>query len=186
MPPKNKFTKEDIVKASFDITRESGIEAVTARAVAERLCASPKPIFSFFNNMDELKEQVIITAQGLYQKYLKKEIFSGKYPPYKASGMGYIRFAREEKQLFRLLFMHAGSAKKNENSDEIDYVIEMIQNSAGLSREEAERFHLEMWVFVHGIAAMLTTSYLDLRESDISSMLTDIYEGLKARYLSKE
>ena len=41
-----------------------------------------------------------------------------------------------------------------------------------------------VWIFIHGIAAMLVTGYLDLEEPVISSMLTDVYLGLLNR--SKE
>lgn len=37
---------------------------------------------------------------------------SGEYPPYKASGMAYIDFARREKHLFRLLFMRNPAARR--------------------------------------------------------------------------
>ena len=63
--------------------------------------------------------------------------------------------------------------------------IELIMQGCGFSREVAELMHLEMWVFVHGIATMLATSYLDLEESLISTMVSDVYNGLKTRF-SKE
>ena len=43
-------------------------------------------------------------------------------------------------------------------------------------------FHLEMWIYVHGIAVMLATSYLEWQEDFISQVLTDAYSGLKYRY----
>ena len=58
----------------------------------------------------------------------------------------------------------------------------MIQQSTGLSYEKAYIFHLEMWIYVHGIATMIATAYLDWEWDAISAMLTDVYEGLKHRF----
>ena len=105
----------------------------------------------------------------------------GKYPPYKASGMAYIRFAKEEKELFKLLFMRDRSGERvGENKEEIRPLLEIIRQNLGLS--DAYFFHLEMWIYVHGIATMLATSYLELDEEFISRVMTDGYEGMKARY----
>ena len=122
-------------------------------------------------------------ANELYQSYLQKDMAEGKYPPYKASGMAYIRFAKEEKELFKLLFMRDRSGERvGENKEEIRSLLEIIRQNLGLSEEDAYFFHLEMWIYVHGIATMLATSYLELDEEFISRVMTDGYEGMKARY----
>ena len=105
MPPKFKFTREEITSAALDLTRKQGPDGLTARALAEVLGSSVKPIFGLFKNMEEVQDAVHNAAEDLYQSYLTEDMAAGKYPPYKASGMGYIRFAREEKELFKLLFM---------------------------------------------------------------------------------
>lgn len=122
-------------------------------------------------------------ANELYQSYLQKDMAEGKYPPYKASGMAYIRFAKEEKELFKLLFMRDRSGERvGENKEEIRPLLKLIRQNLGLSEEDAYFFHLEMWIYVHGIATMLATSYLELDEEFISRVITDGYEGMKARY----
>ena len=47
-------------------------------------------------------------------------------------------------------------------------------------------FHLEMWIYVHGIAVMVATSYLDWDWEMISEMMTDAYQGMRERYQKKE
>lgn len=186
MPRKFKFTREEILSVALDIAREKGIAAVTARSIGEKLGSSSKPIFSLFENMEDVLNAVMEAADGLYQNYLKEDMESGKYPPYKASGMAYIRFAKEEKELFKLLFMRdrSNENKENkENKEENKQLIELIQQNLGVSEEEAYLFHLEMWIYVHGMATMLATSYLELDEAFISKVLTDGYEGMKIRYL---
>ena len=187
MPPKAKFSKEEIVQAALTIVRTKGMQGLTARALGEALGSSSRPIFTTFQNMEEVSLQVIQAANGIYQKYLSREMSDGKYPPYKASGMGYIRFAKEERELFQLLFMRDRSREKIEDDrEEIKPLLEIIQEKMGISEDLAFLFHLEMWIYVHGIATMFATSYLDLDEAFISNVLTDAFEGLKARWKEKE
>ncbi len=183
MPRKFMFTREEVLAAALDLAREQGITAVTARGLGEKLGSSSKPIFSLFENMEDVLSAVMEAADELYQNYLKEDMAIGKYPPYKASGMAYIRFAKEEKELFRLLFMRDRSHESIEDKEENKPLIELIQQNLGISEEDAYLFHLEMWIYVHGMATMLATSYLELDEEFISRVLTDGYEGMKARYI---
>ena len=105
MPPKIKITKERIIEASLLLVRRGGEEALNARSLANELGISTQPIFSNFENMDALRNAVLEKANGIYSSYIEEAVTGGKYPPYKASGMGYISFAINEPRLFRMLFM---------------------------------------------------------------------------------
>ncbi len=187
MPPKIKVEKEDIIKAAADIVRENGISALNARAVAAKLKVSTQPIFSNYSTMEELKNDVLNCAYKIYCGYLERGMTSGEYPVYKANGMAYIQFAKEEQELFKLLYMRD---RRNETfvqkDDEVKPIIGILMKNLGISEEDAAMFHLEMWVYVHGIASMIATSYLEWDEKTISRMLTDLYMGLKERYIKKE
>ena len=187
MPPKAKFTREEIVRAALELTKEQGRAGLTARARAAALGCSAKPIFGLFQNMEEVQREVWIAANGLYQDYLRQDMSSGQYPPYKASGMAYIRFAKEERELFKLLFMGDQSEEARRTQDrQLQPILDLIQKSLGFSRENAYRFHLELWIFVHGMAAMIATSYLDWDADFISGALTDTYTALKRHYQKEE
>ncbi len=184
MPPKFKFTKDEIANAALNVTRNNGISGLTARALAAELGCSVKPIFGLFRNMEEVHQEVMLSAFNLYQNYLQEDMSKGKYPPYKASGMAYIRFAKEEKELFKLLFMRDRRNEAiEENREEIRPLIDLIQQNLGIGEDEAYLFHLEMWIYVHGIATMIATSYLDWDDEFISRVITDAYMGLKQRYM---
>lgn len=183
MPPKFKFTRQEITTAALRVTQRNGILSLTARSLASELGCSAKPIFGLFKNMEEVQQEVLKAANDLYQSYINKSMEKGVYPPYKASGMAYISFAKEEKELFKLLFMRDRTHEHIEDDQEqIKPLIELIQNNLKLSEENAIQFHIEMWVYVHGIATMLATSYLKWDETFISKVITDGYEGLKLRY----
>ncbi len=187
MPPKAKFTKDEIIEAALNIVRTNGFKALTARSLGARLGSSPRPVFTIFKGMEDIQQEVLSAANVMYHNYLQEDMADGKYPAYKASGIAYIRFAKEEAELFKLLFMRDRSNEKiEENREEIRPLIELIMENTGLSEDDAYLLHIEMWIYVHGIATMTATSYLDFDMEFTGRIITDVYEGLKYRFISKE
>ena len=179
MPPKVKITKEDIINAGIEIIRKEGEVSINARSIASYLHGSTQPIFSNFSSMEELQNEIIMCAHKIYLSFLESEAKSGKYPQYKAFGMAYIRFAKEEKELFKLLFMRDRTGEEGVYTEDFAESVQMIMSANGVSREIAERMHMELWVFVHGIATMLATSFLALDWEQISAMTSDVYQGIR-------
>lgn len=103
MPPKAKFTKEEIIEAAFDLVKTDGFEALTSRALGARLGSSARPIFTVFQSMDEVQNAVIETAKALYKEYVDQGL-TWKHP-FKGVGCRYILFSIREPKLFQLLFM---------------------------------------------------------------------------------
>ena len=184
MPPKVKITKEEIVNVALSLVRERGEQTLNARSIAAKLHCSTQPIFSNFATMDDLQQATLAAAHAYYLSFLQAEIERGRYPPYKSMGMAYIRFAKEEKELFRLLFLCDRTEKEQTPTADFEASIELIRQANRVSRERAERMHLEMWSCVHGIGTMLATSFLSLDWELISDVLSDVYTGIQTKYLS--
>ena len=183
MPPKVKTTKDAIVSTAVEIVRQQGAEALNARAIAAELGCSTQPIFSNFTTMDALRLAVAQLADVLYQEYVRRETDSGEYPPYKAGGMAYIRFAKEEKELFKLLYMCDRSGEEiPAEAHSFTQMTDILRRTTDLNGDTAKLFHLEMWAYVHGIATMFATGFLDLDWELVSRMLTDAYLGLRKQY----
>ena len=183
MPPKVKVTKEKIVNAAVDLVRGNGAQAMNARTLASALNCSTQPVFSNFVTRDELRLAVVEKAEAICGEYIRREVETGEYPAYKASGMAYIRFAKEEKELFQLLYMCDRSGQAiPEGSALNDQMESFVRQNTGLDSMDAKLFHLEMWACVHGIATMFATGFLDLDRELVSKMLTDVYQGLKKQY----
>jgi AcrR family transcriptional regulator len=187
MPPHKKISKEEIVSAALRMMQKTGENTLNARSLASYIGCSTQPIFSNFSTMEELRNELLLASTKKYRSYLKREFTLQRYPEYKASGMAYIHFAREEKELFKFLFM------RDRSNETVDYLeedftdaVSFIHKQLELTYEEATTFHMEMWAYVHGIATMLATSYLDLGDEEINNMLTDAFLGLKMRYASKK
>ena len=80
MPPKPKFTRDEIVSAALALVRERGESALTAREVGKALGVSSSPIFTMFMDMDELKAAVRCEAKACFDLYMSvAEVF---YPAY--------------------------------------------------------------------------------------------------------
>lgn len=186
MPRRPVMTRDMIVDEAVALVREKGVGELNARSLASRLSSSTQPIFSNFRNMAELERAVIDKAASFYFAFLENRVKEGRYPVYKAMGMGYIDFARREGNLFRLLFM---SDRKRCDyvypTDDSSDIVSMISSNTGLSLSSSSRLQKETWFFVHGIATLIATSYMELSEEEIANALTDMYEGILCR-LKKE
>lgn len=188
MPRKTIILKEDIINAAVEIVRKDGYEALNARALANALGCSTQPIFSNFRNMEDLTRSVILRSLEIYNEHVDEEFKKPHdYPPYKTNGMAYIRFAMEEKNLFKLLFMRDRTNDPNPAEENTFYdVLPLIMKATGLNREQASLFHFEIWSAVHGIAVMVASSYYNADMELISGTLTDVYQGLLYRFRQKE
>ena len=188
MPRKTVILKEDIINAAVEIVRKDGYEALNARALANALGCSTQPIFSNFRNMEDLTRSIILRSLEIYNAFVAEEFKRPHdYPPYKTNGMAYIRFAMEEKNLFKLLFMRDRTNDYDPAEENTFYdVLPLIMKATGLNREQASLFHFEIWSAVHGIAVMVASSYYNADMELISGTLTDVYQGLLYRFRQKE
>ena len=173
MAPKNKFTREEMISAALRVVRENGIDALTAKAVAEELGISTQPIFTCFNTMDTVKKEVRAAAEKIYDKYATEGL-QQKIPFY-GFGMQYIRFAREEPELYCLLFL-----TKGEGSSDILEAMKhsqrkirpFLEKTYQISTEEADRYFRDLWLVVHGLATLIVTDGCPYSDSEISQILT--------------
>ncbi len=185
MPKKQQITKEMILKAALDVIREGGSEALGTRAVARKLGVSTQPVCSQFSSFGELEQATYSEAVALYNRKTE-EAMKDSDRPYRAAGIAYITFAREEPQLFRWLFLRDRVKNPTEDPTQLEPFLALLQKTLGLSHDDALLFYLEMWTVVHGIATMVATSYFDWNEETMSRVLTDFYLGLQSRYHKEE
>ena len=186
MPPKIKIAKQDILDTAVNIVRRQGVQAMNVRNIAAALGCSTQPIFSNFASMEELKSAVVEQANRLCMEYIRRETAADLYPAYKASGMAYIRFAKEERELFKLLYMRDRTGETITDNDTLSTdMFALVENQTGLQNSTAKLFHLEMWAYVHGIATMFATNYLDLEWELVIKMITDAYQGLCKQYATE-
>lgn len=182
MPPKSKFTREEIINAAIQIAEEKGIEGITARALGEKLGSSARPIFTVFKNMDELIEEVINAVKGIYNAHVERGL---KYEiAFKGVGLEYIMFAIKHPKLFQILFMSEAADKSDINSilpkidDNYGKILSSITDNYGIDEENALRIYRHLWIYTHGIASLIATRTCCFTDDELSSMLTDLFKGL--------
>ncbi len=182
MPPKAKFTKEEIVEAALELVKTDGFEALTSRALGTRLGSSARPIFTVFQSMDEVQQAVIDSAKALYKEYVHKGLTWEH--PFKGVGTQYILFSIQEPKLFQLLFMTeqpqipdlSGVLPVIEESYE--EILLSIQNDHGINERLAVKLYHHLWIYTHGIATLCATKMCRFTGEEISNMITEVCMSL--------
>ena len=175
MPPKPKFTKEEIVAAALALLSEKGMEALTARELGLRLGSSARPIFTVFQSMEEVQRQVRKAAMEHFNSFTEKAMnFS---PAFKQFGMQMILFAKEEPRLFRLLFMTENARARSfedvfaELGGTARLCIGLIERDYGLTEPEAMELFRHVWIHTYGIGALCATGMCGFTEEEINGMM---------------
>ena len=182
MPPQAKFTKAEILDMAFCITKEQGIDALTARELGRRLGSSARPIFTLFESMEDVRSLAILQAKALYGQYVEEGLKN--QIPFKGVGISYIRFAMEEPLLFQLLFMTPPKDAKDISGilpvidDNYGKILRSVQEPYGLEKAQAERIYQHLWTYTHGIATMSATGLCRYTMEEIEKRMTEIFKGL--------
>ncbi len=182
MPPKAKYSKEEIINAAFDIVRNEGMSVLTARLLGAKLGTSSRPIFTAFQNMDEVQTEAIKAAKKLYASYVEKGLAEEK--PFKGVGEQYIMFAVKEPKLFQLLFMSPQEGIPNVSDallkveDSFEKINASIQSSYGLGPATAEHLYHHLWIYTHGIATLCATGMCRFTGEEINIMISEVFVAL--------
>ena len=111
MPARKKIYKEDILEAAVRVVREQGVSALSVRNIAKELHVSTQPLYSEFENFDSLKEELLLFAR---EKYI--QIHPHRYKDF---GLALLHFAKDEKELFKFIFIR--SRDKEEQIEDVNY-----------------------------------------------------------------
>lgn len=190
MPPKPKYTKEEIIAAALDLVSEKGMSALTARDLGARLGTSARPIFTAFQSMEEVQEAVIEAAMKQFEEYAHKA--ASDAPVFKQIGMQMILFAKEEPQLYQLVFMSQNSDVKSfadiygHLGSVADECLHMIQMDYNLSTDDAKSLFEHSWIHTYGIATLCATGMCHFTQEEISGMLTQDFTAMMTLLKSRK
>lgn len=182
MPPKAKFSREEIISTAIEIVRENGIAAVTARELGDRLNSSARPVFTVFKNMEEVHTEVIKSAKDLYKQYVKKGL--AQKPAFRGVGEAYIEFAVNEPKLFRLLFMREPNGENDMEhilsliDENYGDILKSVQEPYNLKVEDAKKLYQHLWIYSHGIAALCATKVCHFTKIEVEGMLSEVFISL--------
>jgi len=183
MPPKAKITKEMILNTVLDITREYGFESVNARCISSRLQCSTRPVFTCFENMDELKKEFLEYAYGFYSQYAEEYSRTEHINPCLVLPVSYIEFAKEEPNLFRLLFIshmdlnmaEPGDFYKEAGNEKRETI---FSYTIGIEPERAKEIFIDLFLYSHGIAVLAAAQKITLDRKRIEKMTANMLTAL--------
>lgn len=180
--PKNiSISKDNILNTALEIVREKGIDAVSNREIAKKLNCSIRPIYYQFKNSEELMRELNKMMIKYFYDFLTNNM-NDEMPKYKQTGINYIKFAKEEKNLFKVLFMSKTNLSISEfigaAEDNINNIFKLIKGSTKLNDEEIMSFHTKMWLFTHGLATLLACDAIKLNDKQISELLSCEFKAL--------
>ena len=188
MARKESVTRKILSEGAFELLKEQGMEMLTARKLAGYIGCSTQPIFRIYSSMDDLADEMFIKASEYYENYCINYSRTNSIPFvdialcylsfFKQVGMRMILFAKEEPNLFKLLFM----SKHNEevtmynllNGKEGGFVIRELRRIPNLDMNYAEVIFMKVFVFMHGIACMVTNGEFDLTDDETLNMLKSV------------
>ncbi len=185
MPAKKVIFEKDVMAAALDLIRERGENSLNARDLAKKINCSTQPIYSIYKNMQGVEEAVRQAAARVLDEYMTNELKNGKYVGNQAIGMGYVRFAAEEKCLNRYLYMKTPQQRSDINVELTKKSVGFIMQKYGLDEQSATKYFAEIWIFSHGIASMVACDRLDFDEEKIREAFNDVATGLGLRFKNK-
>ena len=190
MPPKPKFTKEEIVQTALEIVSDRGVEALTAKELGDALGTSARPIFTVFNSMKEVQDEVRAAAMRRFEGFAEQRL--PDMPLFKQVGMRMVLFGAKEPKLYQLLFM-----RENRNAVSFDDVfgelgpkaetcIGLIREEYGMSEREAKLLFENVWIYTFGIGALCATRVCRFSEERLGQMLSTEFQAMMLLVKSKE
>jgi AcrR family transcriptional regulator len=172
------FPRERIIDAAFELIREIGWKGLSTRTLAKRIGCSTMPIYSHVKSTSELEDELRAKAVGLLMEYQGR--------PYTENvlmnmAIGYVVFARDEKQLFRFLYLEkvgqvvSGelTGMKEHFSANYSEGSEQMEALTGIPQDKQELLMQHSWIHTHGLAMLVN-----------SGVLTDCSNATISRYIS--
>ena len=189
MPPKPKFTKEEIVQTALEVVSQKGVEALTAKELGDALGSSSRPIFTVFNSMKEVQDEVRTAAMHRFENFASQKL--PDVPLFKQVGMQMVLFGAKEPKLYQLLFM-----QENRNAVSFDDVfgelgptaetcIGLIRAEYGMSESEAKLLFENVWIYTFGVGALCATRVCHFSEEKLGQMLSTEFQAMMLLVRSK-
>ncbi len=181
MPPRAKYSREEIIQKAFEMARKNGIESVVARELGKALGTSSSPIFTAFKNMEEVQIEVRKLAMCEFEAYVRDAVHYA--PAFKFVGMKMIEFAMKEPKLFQLLYMREHDRNQSfsmlvdELGDTVDVCIDFLCRDYELTIEQARMLFNQTWLHTFGICVLLAGKVCQLTHEEISQMLSMEFQG---------
>ena len=176
MAPKVKFQKDEILRAALKVACAKGIDAVTAREVALELGVSTRPIFTWYDTMDQLRRDVYERAKERYRAYIERGL--EEPVPFLGVGRQYIRFAKEEPELYKLLFLTRPDGAVGGAMEALAFSQELVRDSImriyNMDAHTADCYFRDVWLVAFSFATLVVTDDCPCMDEEMLAVGTEI------------
>ena len=176
MPPSVKFTKDEIVQAALRVTRAGGVASLTARSLAAELGASTRPMFTYFETVDALKHEVYEAAKEVYRTYVEDGL-AGPVP-FLGVGQAYVRFAKEEPELYKLLFLEKPDGAVGGAMEALKFSQDLVRESLmriyKMDAYQADCYFRDLWLVAFSFATMIVTEENPFSDAQMNAVFTEV------------
>ena len=182
MPPKPKFTKEEIVQTALDVVSRKGVEALTAKELGSALGSSARPIFTVFSSMKEVQDAVRDAAMRRFESFAEQRL--PDMPLFKQVGMQMVLFGAKEPKLYQLLFMQENRSAVSfddvfgELGPTVETCIDLIRSEYSVSEEQARLLFENVWIYTFGVGALCATRVCHFSEEKLGQMLSTEFQAM--------
>jgi len=186
------FSREQVIDTAFNLIRKNGWGSVSARSIAKELGSSTMPIYSNMNSLEELEQELKGKSRACITEYHSRT-YSGEQ--LLDIAVGYVVFARDEKQLFRFLFIDRPDVTQSE-----DVQFQQEQFYAQFGKQSTKSRELQVvpeniqkyliqnsYIFTHGLSMMVNAGIIyPCSNETIISYLQQAGEAFYLLGMSKE
>ncbi len=177
--PKQRITKEMILEVAFKLARENGYEQVVVKNIAAEMGCSVQPIYSYFSNMDALKQAVVGAAMQFYNGFIYSRVDNDRV--LQSMARANVAFAKYETNLFKLLFLQKLNGLNSFN-DIYEWMgdkqaTRRLAEELLLPEEKIKQVYVMLIVFTHGVATMIATGGANISDEESADILERAYEA---------
>lgn len=186
--PKQRITKEMIIQAAFETARTDGMEQVLVKSIADKIGCSVQPIYSYCNNMEGLRTEVVKQVRLFLQNYLSAHI--DKNDLFRSTGRAYLQFAKEEPHLFKIFVLHQRTGVSSLNdlyrTEANPHIAEFIADTLHIGLSQAKQLHLNMLIYTIGIGTVLSVTTPGISTEDIYMQQESAFEAFLNQSINTE
>ena len=134
--------------------------------------------------MEELKAELTRCAVEQHTARVRDFLrtHEGSDSRYAGYGMGFVRFAAEERQLFRWLYLEGEQLGPYQSDVLLPEILQVITEEFGYPQEVACRFHQDMLYYSYGLAILANTGHLHLTDEELREAFRREFRALTAYY----
>ncbi len=141
----------------MDVIRTAGSPGLTSRNIAKAMGGSTQPIYRVFGTIEELEKKLLEAIRKMTGEMMLSS--KDEQSHFLSIGMGYLRFCREEPELFKYAFIEGGRHFILDYKKEpfLGILEKMRKDSKlnSLTDETLENLFRDMWIYTHGIASQI-------------------------------